>query len=363
MPTFYIDETGFTGEDLMSVDQPIFVQATNNYSADEVAALLRHAFSGINAAELKYKQLVRGGRHEDRVLECIKAIANDPERSGTWIAHKEFAMVTFIVDWWMEPLAYQAGHNLYQDGANLSTANMLFLTLAGFWDVEFRRRLLLHFQRMFRSRSVERFNECEAFVRKALSKVRGDRRDVLSLLWPSFGLLGIDHVVKLPKHVLDLSLPGLAAIGHRWRSRHEGPWEVVYDRSSMMAKQAWLWEKLSSPHLSSASFDGPGGEHVFPMNVTATRFGDSQHEMQIQICDVVAGATASCSRAFAEGRLTRYAEKLVEAGIEKLNLGSIWPSDQVTAEGIGRKGWDGNKAIEWIETELARNRLAHHLKK
>jgi hypothetical protein len=356
MPTFFIDETGFTGEDLLSREQPLFVQATNDYSTEEASTLVREFFGRVQTSELKYKQLVRGGRYEDRIVECVAQLASDPKRVGVWLAHKEFALVTLIIEWWMEPLAYKAGHNLYQDGANHTTANLLYLCLEGFWNADFRYRLLLHFQRMFRSRLLARFKECEAFVTRERSRVDGDRAEIIRYLWPSFSLLGYEHVRNLPKHVLDLSLPGLAVIGHRWRSLHEGPWEAVYDDSSMMAKQAWLWEAMSSPQLASARFHGPDCEQIFPMNVTATRFARSEHEKQIQLCDILGGAAATSLRAYAEKRITPFAERLVAAGMEKLVIGGMWPSDDVTPEGVGKKGWDGSKAIDWLGAEVRRQR-------
>jgi len=357
VPTFYVDETGFTGEDLLAREQPLFVQATNNYTADEADQIIRDAFGRINAAELKYTRLARGGRHEDHIVECVRIITSDPARAGTWVAHKEFAMVTFLVDWWMEPLAYQAGVNLYQDGGNCGTANMLFMCLEGFWSVEFRQKLLLHFQRMFRARTRERFAECESFMRRERSKVSDNALEVLGYLWHSFRLLGYGHVVGLPKHVLDLALPGLVLIGHKWRERHDGPWEAVLDQSSMMAKQKWLWEELSSPQVAEARFEYPHSSQAFPMNVSGTRFADSLHERQIQICDVLAGATVACLRTHMDdSKRGAYSDKLIDAGIEKLTIGGIWPSQDVTPEALGTKGWDGNEAIEWIAEELARQR-------
>ena len=41
MPTFYVDETGFTGEDLMEVNQPIFAQASHDFSAAETDEIPR----------------------------------------------------------------------------------------------------------------------------------------------------------------------------------------------------------------------------------------------------------------------------------------------------------------------------------
>ena len=46
----------------------------------------------------------------------------------------------------------------------------------------------------------------------------------------------------LPDWLLDLALPGLVIIGNNWRKHDEGPWEIVHDQSSNMAKQKWFWD-------------------------------------------------------------------------------------------------------------------------
>lgn len=353
MDEYFIDETGFTGEDLLSPDQPLFVQATNNFSIDDARAIISATFGGIAAQELKYSRLGRNPRHRDRIVELVRVLAGSPDRAGTWIAHKEFALVTLIVDWWVEPLGHRVGLNLYKDGANLAMANMLFVTLEGFWSQGFRRSLLMHFQRMIRARTSERFNECEAFVRNELAKVSADRAEVLRYLWPSFALLGLKHLISLPRPVLDLALPGLVFIGHKWRERQVGPWQVVHDQSSNMAKQKWIWDALSSPGLQAAQFDNPAGASIFPMNVTKTRFGDSVQEKQLQICDVLAGATSAFLRLRdSDGPDQTYRDKLADAGIEKLFLGGLWPGTDVTPEALGTRGWDGNRTVEWIASQV-----------
>ena len=37
-----------------------------------------------------------------------------------------------------------------------------------------------------------------------------------------------------------------------------------------------------------------------------------------------------------------------EAVTAGLPLGVMWPSNAVSPEELGRKGWDGNEAIEWL---------------
>jgi hypothetical protein len=102
-----------------------------------------------------------------------------------------------------------------------------------------------------------------------------------------------------------------------------------------------------------AWFDYPGAVAQFPMNVKETHFGDSLQEKQLQICDILAGA---CSAALRFDRDdphdAAYRDKLREAGIDDLILAGLWPSTEVTPEGLGRKGWDGNVALEWLTEQL-----------
>lgn len=354
MPTFYVDESGFTGEDLLSADQPVFAHATVDLDSAEARKIISSIFVGVNAKELKFARLRRSPRYRDRIVELVTIMANDSTRAATWIAHKEFALVTLIVDWWIEPLAHKSGLNLYKDGANLGMANMQFYCLAGFWSQGFRRRLLARFQRMMRARTPKAFAQCEAFVRNANAKADSNAQEILHYLWPSFTLLGLSHVRGLPDRVLDIALPGLIFLGHIWRGRHDGPWEIVHDQSSNMAKQKWLWDALTSSDLDSARFESPGGPQQFPMNVVGTRFASSENENQLQICDILAGATA----AFLRNRIQQdgdqaYFDQLANAGIEDLIAGGLWPSTEVTPEALGMKGWDGNKAIEWISDQVA----------
>jgi hypothetical protein len=353
MPTFYVDETGFTGEDLLAADQPIFVQASIDFSSSETQDILSSIFGGVGAKELKHKNLSRNAAHQARIVEFIRLAASDPKRVAAWVAHKEYAAVTMVVEWWLEPLAYKSGLNLYKDGGNQAMANMLFMCLQAFWDEKFRRKILLAFQRMFRARTQERFGECEKLIKDAKDQALLDERrsDILGYFLPSFSFLGLKHVAGLPAHVLDLALPGLVNLGHTWRARHEGPWEVVHDRSSNMAKQRWLWHALSSTDLPSAMFDHPHASVVFPMNVTTTRFANSETEKQIQLCDLLAGAISASVR-LPEG--DAYRKELLEADILSLVTGNIWPTTDVTPEELGKKGWDGNVAIEWISDAIAK---------
>jgi Protein of unknown function (DUF3800) len=355
VPTFYIDETGFTGEDLMEPNQTIFVEATHDYTEAETSEIINSIFKDVHSDELKFRALSRRPAHQARVIEFIEQMAKAPNRVASWVAHKEYAMLTMVVEWWVEPLAHQTGLNLYKDGGNQALANMMFACTGSFWDEKFRRKLLLAFQKTMRARTKERFDECYEIVQKAKADAWGDekRTTVLNYYWHPLELLGFGHVGPLPNHVLDLALPGLARLGLCWRSRHEGPWEVVHDASSNMARQKWLWDALSSPRLEKAEFAGPHGASVFPMNVTSTTFSDSKAQKQLQLCDILAGAIAASVRLPEEDE---FRKKLHEAGILDLVTDTIWPSLDVTPQELDREGRDGNEMIEWLSGQMAKTR-------
>ena len=52
MLTYYVDETGFTGEDFLAEDQPIFVQATNDFSEAEAHDLIASCLAACGAPSL-----------------------------------------------------------------------------------------------------------------------------------------------------------------------------------------------------------------------------------------------------------------------------------------------------------------------
>ena len=127
MPTFCVDESGFTGEDLLSADQPVFAHATVDLDSAEARKIVSSIFAGVNAKKLKYARLRRRPRYQDGIVELVTIMANDRTRAATWIAHKEFALVTLIVDWWIEPLAHKSGLNLYEADRKLKLSDFSHL--------------------------------------------------------------------------------------------------------------------------------------------------------------------------------------------------------------------------------------------
>ena len=113
MIKIYLDECGFTGEDLFNSEQPIFTLASIDLSEEVCHELKDKYFSSVQAYELKHSNLAKRPKQQEMVINLIKGLgSNYPKSVKFSVAHKRYVLVTKIVDILIETLAYEDGINL-----------------------------------------------------------------------------------------------------------------------------------------------------------------------------------------------------------------------------------------------------------
>lgn len=353
--TFYMDESGFTGQYLMSRDQPVFIHASTILSDERCRELYREFFEGTQAPELKHSVIARRPRGQERVVNFIEAINKDEKENFTsWLVHKEFILLTFLVDTWVEWAAHGDGIDLYQDGANLGLANMAYYCLRSFEGEEFLKSHLRRFQKMMMKRTKATYREFWGRMYADFDKAEKRTRDILAFFLASEMKLGFPHLKWLKKRAIDPAIPGAVYTCHHWRKTTKLPLNLVHDMSSNLAKDREMWEQITSPKIDEMTLGIPGREMVFPLNVQKTEFADSKDHLQLQFCDLLAGASAAWARRFTgPSHDQNYFERLDEAGIEDFKIGAIWPEPEVTPEALGMKGWSG-KVLDAVTEQLVK---------
>src|SRR5438132_8141188 len=148
MLPIYMDESGFTGEDLLNPEQPVFVHVSTSLSDEQSIELHKAYFAGMQGRELKHKNLSKRPSGQDRVVNFIKALHGDTSKVTVWICHKEFTLLTYLVDLWVEPAMEMDGFDLYRDGGNLAFSNMAYFCLRTFQNERFLIDHLRRFQKM-----------------------------------------------------------------------------------------------------------------------------------------------------------------------------------------------------------------------
>lgn len=353
MLTLYMDESGFTGEDLMSASQPIFVHVSTMLSDEESMVLNNEYFKGVQASELKHKNLSKRPRGQDRLARFI-ADTKGNGKFTAWLCHKEFTLLTYLVDLWVEPAMRQDGIDLYRDGANLGLCNMAYYCLRTFQSDHFLSGHLRRFQRMMIQRTQKSYREFWGRVFQDYHRVDKRTKDILVFFLGGEMKLGYEQLRKIPKRALDPALTTLFETCSHWRKRTDEPLKVVHDKSSSLARDKWLWDMISSPALEERTIGVPGRQTTFPLNVIQTEVADSRSHLQLQLCDLVAGATAAWCRQFIDQSPPEdYVKRLGAAGTEELIIGQIWPSPEVEPDELGMKGWSG-ELVNFMSDQLTK---------
>jgi uncharacterized protein DUF3800 len=91
----FLDESGYTGPDLMNRDQPVFVLASTVIGHGEASTILRECF-GNAQKELKYTKLSRSRHGRNQILAFLAALGFERKHTSFWAAHKEYILLTHL---------------------------------------------------------------------------------------------------------------------------------------------------------------------------------------------------------------------------------------------------------------------------
>ncbi len=348
----YMDESGYTGQDLTHPDQPVFVLVSTNLEDGESKEIYQDLFAQTRARELKHVQMVRTPRGRRLVVEFIKAIKEKKNRFTSCVVDKEFALLSYLVDLWVEPAMHADGIDLYDKGANIGLCNVLFMCLRTFQSPDYLRKHLIRFQRMMRERTLKSYEQFWRPMWQDFHHLKKETSNLIVLFLGSEKKLGFPYLQTLGPRSIDLALPIAMIMISHWRDQTSEPLHIFHDRSSALAKDRQLWDIVVSSKANDTVVGYDRRKVHFPLNVAGTTFVDSKNHLQVQFCDLLAGATAAWASGLA-GKTAReqYCEELAEAGIEEIMIDQIWPSTSVTPDELGT-GSDNAVSLTDFVSEL-----------
>ena len=262
--------------------------------------------------------------------------------------------ITYLVDLWVEPAMRLDGIDLYRDGGNLALSNMAYFCLRTFQSEQFLSDHLRRFQQMMIHRTPRNFEQFFGSLDQNMAQVDERTRSILIMFLGAGMRLGYGHLPQLPKRALDPAFTTAVNTCGHWRKLSDDSLQVIHDQSSSLAKDKPLWDLITSPEIQKTKIGIVSREMEFPLNVTNVTFADSKSHLQLQFCDVVAGALAAWHRQFMGITFDQdYANELGAAGIEQFRIGAIWPTPHVHPDELGTRGMNG-EGIDVLAGELAK---------
>jgi hypothetical protein len=108
MECFRIDESGYTGFDLLNPDQRFQGAAAIAISDRDAARLIREHFPKLQATELKYRALSRRAANHPRLLSLQHDILTR-YKCVTYICDKRYLLALMFLDYAVEPFYCERG--------------------------------------------------------------------------------------------------------------------------------------------------------------------------------------------------------------------------------------------------------------
>lgn len=354
MSTIFVDESGYTGEDLLNIEQPFFTLASLNLSELDCKELKGRFFNKVQATELKYSSLSRRPRQQKLILDFLKELSFKPELVKFIYAHKQYVLVTKMVEILVEPVTHEDGLDLYDRGANIALSNLIYYTFPVLGGEVFFQKLLRNFQNMIRFRTEQSY---KAFFEPLFCQEYPQELDELLVLFrESHNKFGYNLLSTLDN--LDIAFSSTLSLMSHWRQDLDDDIILIHDNSSAMAKQKKIWDAIVDPNVPPIVVGYDRRQTQFPIRVVKTCSEDSKNWDGLQLVDILAGAYTRCIKWLSEGKQSddKFGMSLAEIMSDSFYGDPIFPQFLFTPEELGIVGINSSiNSIDHISNLLIQN--------
>lgn len=314
MECYRIDESGYTGFDLLNADQPFQGAAAIAMSNEEAVRLIREHFPKLRASELKYRALSRRPGNRPRLLALLRDLLAG-HKSVTFVCDKRFLLILMFCDYAVEPWYYERGYDFYEDGQNYAMASLLAIagrTLLG--DPQFDE-MLAAFQRAVKEKDS---NALQALVD---STRETNWRQFPEALGPlaQYAAPECLSAVANPGVDTDAALVVLQSLISRMEVMSDAPYRVEHDRSKNLATYNTLLQRLIAHEDEIELKQTKIASFKFPLKLTEVRQVDSKSSPAVQVADLMIGAAIEAALVMTGHR---------KNGIDPDNLMSLYADNQ-----------------------------------
>lgn len=294
MERFSIDESGYTGFDLLNRDQRFQGATAISISDEEARRLIKEHFPRLQATEVKYGALARRPNNRERLINLQKDVLEN-HKCVTYICDKRFLLILMFLDYATEPWYYERGTNFYENGQNYAMASLLYYIGPSMLGEGTFTAILAAFQRAIKEKTREAINELVLCVR--LSEWE-------AALPEAFGPIALASpecvsAIANPDVSTDAAIVVLQSLISRMEIMADGPYRVEHDRSKNLLQYNKLLQSLIDHDDAIEFAQTKIGRIKFPLNLLAVTQVDSKEIPSVQLADVLIGAAIEATNTVA----------------------------------------------------------------
>ncbi len=321
----FCDESGNTGMDLLNVEQPLFSLASTNLDADVCRSLLAPLVRQ-DQSEAKYSKLKGSATGQRALVSFFSSLDLQPDSTKFLMADKRYYVITHIVDKLIEPPLHEAGVDLYAGDAHVGLVNVWYYAGGsifphGHWD-----KVLKAFVSAVRLRNAAAYRAFDDTLTAAAAGSQLDSQDFVTGLLLARGRLAEFIGVYPAGEVFDPAVDVFIDLINKWMAAYPGTFSVTHDRSKPLKKSESFLRVMMKP-LPPRKIGYGSRRAELPLRVSNFEFASSADHPQLQVADLVAGASVDCLMAWSGKRPSlEYHEAMKSTRLSELSLGGMLPS-------------------------------------
>jgi len=300
------DESGNDGENNLNGNASVFVHASVAISEEVARGLMNEIRVRTRARtdELKSRTLLQP--KNQAVAQWLLQHPDLEDRCSLVFVHKQFFTVSKLFDSTAEEVAYSLGEDMYENGAALCAATILFFAGPQAFGPQWPA-LLQAFEAFLRSPDAraaqKQVVELVARFMDILATSDSPIRDFVGMAF-----MGIKHLEQLSLFQLgegvaerlrtaDPLLAGVGATINEWKLRSGRSISVIHDEAKELTpvRIKWLKDSLRHPERVAASMAGTG------VDVADFTLVDSKADPRVQVADLLAGLGRVVAESIAVG--------------------------------------------------------------
>lgn len=350
----FIDESGNTGQNLLDRSQPVYALASVHFSHAETEAIYNILSTG-KEKEIHFKNLKRSKSGKQRIRQFIQLPLLTADRIKIFTVHKPFMVIAKIVDLLVETLYFRSGIDIYKKGANIAMSNLFYYATPTFCGKERFARFQATFLRMIQDKDYTSIHAFYASIQELKDFCKDEKYKIMfDTLASTRGILD-DVLPNVRVTTLDPAVPLLYVLCGLWGNQLGTTFNLVCDESKPIAHDKELLKCLMNPNIPEVRVGYDFRKITLPLKVNEISFVDSKEVFQVQIADILASSCTYWAKTVAG-----YSEEedlslaISNSVIPDLIINSIWPSPDVTPEGLGITENGGINPINYVAELLRR---------
>lgn len=298
MECFRIDESGYTGFDLLNPEQRFQGATAIAIDDDEANRLIWEYFPKLQAEELKYRALARRPANRPRLLALQRDLLTH-YKCVTYVCDKRFLLLLMFLDYAVEPFYCERGIDFYEDGQNYSLASLLYVTGPTLFGKGALDRLLACFQRAVKEKSQGALND---LVEAARASRWQELPEALGPL-AQFAAPECLQAIATPGVSTDAAFVVLQSLVSRMEVMADGPYRVEHDQSKNLLTYHDLLQRYIRHDEAIAFRSSEIASITFPLKLQSVVQIDSKTSPAVQLADVMIGATIEAASTLAGQRV------------------------------------------------------------